>query len=551
MRRAWSGIGAGVLWALSACGGDDSAQVEQTGSGIDSESSSSSEGSTTQPDPSISTTTTTGENPGTTTGSTGEDTDSSVAELEYARGIRLVRMTANQGVQVELVRDGAQVEAAEYNTRLIAGRRTLIRGFWSLHATFEPRQLIGRLTVDYPDGTSLQQDFPLLVDGPSSDGGGAASFQWLLEPDQVVPGMRFRARILEPDPSLTTGEVSDPPPIAPLEGKGTLALYEAPLELRVVLVPVRHQFEGCDQTPQITEADVEAMRQQLEQNNPVQQAIFEVREPMVYNASIAEGGSFVPVLAALADLHMADDPDPNVYYYGLLDSCDGFPPGLLGQAIAIPEPPTLEGSQMRISTGRWLGSGEAAAETFVHEVGHTQGRRHVRCSGGEAGVDQNYPHLGGRIGVWGFGIYDFQLRAPTAGRDYMTYCSNEWVSDYGWEQTLDVIELMTSYDYQNVQPDREPMLMGLVDDKGYERWWVTSGGVPTPTPGDRLAIEVGEIPVEVPASVTAVPHDDAAYLVLAPLPAGAWPAKGLTLHRRDGTSRAIQASRVTDRLGSR
>ena len=103
--------------------------------------------------------------------------------------------------------------------------------------------------------------------------------------------------------------------------------------------------------------------------------------------------------------------------------------------------PTRENAGQRISTGRWNGSGAGAAETFVHEVGHTQGRRHVRCSGGEAGVDTNYPHQNGRIGVWGFGIYDFELRTPTGGRDYMTYCSNEWVSDYGWEQTLDVIEV--------------------------------------------------------------------------------------------------------------
>ena len=51
------------------------------------------------------------------------------------------------------------------------------------------------MTFDYPDGTQLVQDFPLMVEGESSDGG--STFQWLLEPDQVVAGMRFRAKLIE------------------------------------------------------------------------------------------------------------------------------------------------------------------------------------------------------------------------------------------------------------------------------------------------------------------------------------------------------------------
>ncbi|MEX1368263.1 MAG: hypothetical protein AB1Z98_34350, partial [Nannocystaceae bacterium] len=106
---------------------------------------------------------------------------------EFARHIRLTRMTANQATQVELVRDGQEVDAADYNTRLISGRTTLLRAYWTLHASFQPRDIIGRLTAEYPDGTELTQDFPLFVDGDSGDGG--ASFQWLLQPDQVIDGM--------------------------------------------------------------------------------------------------------------------------------------------------------------------------------------------------------------------------------------------------------------------------------------------------------------------------------------------------------------------------
>lgn len=472
----------------------------------------------------------------TTTGdpaATADTTGAGEAPLPLARGIRMLRVAANQGVQFELVRDGLQVPPEENTARLIAGRRTLVRGFWSLHADFQPRELIGRLDIEYPDGTTLQQDYPLFVDGESTDAG--ASMQWLLEPDEVVDGMQFRARILEADPDAASGELSDPPPIAPLSGPAPIPVYDVPLRLEVVLVPLLHQLDDCEQAPEIGPEDVAAMREQLEQNNPVQVANFTVREPMPYTAPIGTAGAaFSEVLTALSQQRELDAPGPNVYYYGLIDSCDGYPPGLLGQAIGIPPEPLQELQHQRVSTGRWNGSGAGAAETFVHEVGHTQGRRHVLCSGGEAGVDDAYPHQGGRIGVWGFGIHDFQLRTPTGGRDYMTYCANEWVSDYGWEQVLGVIETLTSWDEEGaVPPTPGAVLMGAIEPDGRETWWTARGGVPgslLPPGGPELVIrDASGKAVRSGAWIYTRPHGDTIQVV-APLPEGFDAATRIEVH---------------------
>jgi hypothetical protein len=245
-----------------------------------------------------------------------------------------------------------------------------------------------------------------------------------------------------------------------------------------VLIPVLHQLDGCEQAPVPTDEDVLAMAHDLEQNNAVQHANVSVGEPMPYTDPIGEQDmGFSPVLAALAIRRGQDAPPDNVYYYGLLDSCDGFPGGLLGQALGIPEAlPEL--ANQRVATGRWLGSGAAAAETFTHEIGHSQGRRHVTCSGGEGGPELDYPHDNGRIGIWGFGIHDFELRPPTKARDYMTYCTNAFVSDYGWEQTLDVIEILTGWDDADVsRPDDGRVLMGIVHDDGRAVWWTAPGTV--------------------------------------------------------------------------
>lgn len=465
------------------------------------------------------------------------------APLEFAKDIRLDRLTVNQATQVTVVDGGVEVPGAEYNTRVISGRRTLVRGFWSLHANFEPREIVGRLTIEYPDGTQVEQDFEQFVDGESSDGAGASSFQWLLEPEEVVPGMTFRARLLEPAGTEAPGELSDPPPIAPLAGPGTLELYDVPLQIRVVLVPVQHEFEGCTQAPDITDEDITAMRQELEQNNPVQQALFEVREPMVYTETIGNAPGFSPLLQALAQARAEDDPDPSVYYYGLVDPCDGYPPGLLGQAIAIAGPPTQNNGQERVSTGRWNGSGAAAAETFVHEVGHTQGRRHVRCSGGEAGIDAAYPHAGGRIGVWGFGIYDFELRSPSGGRDYMTYCSNEWVSDYSWEFTLEVIETLTGFDLEGTTPTDDVVLAGLIHEDGSAGWWTQRGHVDPDLALGTARFETPRGLVETIASVQPVPHGHNARYVQIPLPENARSMSAVELSA-PGTSLRVGAESI-------
>lgn len=506
---------------LFACGDD----VSSAGSGDDSGGATS--GTTGSAEPS---TTDAPSGTGGTTQSVAESsgsadesstTDTEPKALEFAKDIRLDRLTVNQATQVTVVDGGIEVPGAEYNTRVISGRRTLVRGFWSLHADFEPREIVGRLTIEYPDGTQTEQDFPQFVEGESSDGAGTSSFQWLLEPEEVVPGMTFRARLLEPAGTDAPGELSDPPPIAPLAGPGTLELYDAPLQMRVVLVPVQHEFGGCTQAPDITEDDVTAMRQELEQNNPVQEALLEIRAPMVYTQTIGNAGGFSPLLQALAQTRAEDDPDPSVYYYGLIDPCDGYPPGLLGQAIAIAGPPSMDNGQQRISTGRWNGSGAAAAETFVHEVGHTQGRRHVRCSGGEAGIDAAYPHAGGRIGVWGFGIYDFELRSPSGGRDYMTYCSNEWVSDYSWEFTLDVIETLTGFDLGDATPSDDVVLAGLIHEDGSTGWWTQRGHVDSNVALGTARFETPDGVVETIASVQPVPHGHNARYIEIPLPTSA------------------------------
>lgn len=512
------------LW-LVACQDDITADTQSDGT--------SSAGSTTA-EPSTGEPTTTSTSAPPTTSSSSSTGDDPVVEVEYARGMRLTRATANQGVQVEIVREGLAVPAESYAARLISRRKTVVRADWLLHADFTPREIIGRLTIWTPDGETRVDEFKTMVDGPSNDGDLFKTFSWELPPEFVRPGLEYRIEAIEPDLALATGEVSDPPPVLPLPGRGVLTVADAAMEIKVVLVPVKHVFDGDECTPEVTDADVAVMQRWIEQHNPVERAVMTLREPMAYTKSIGtDPDGFVPILTELSKLRESDAVADNVYYYGLLQSCDAYPPGLLGQAFGIPDGATKGNAYQRVSTGRYLGSGSGARDTFVHEVGHSQGRFHIRCSGGEAGADPDYPHPNGRIGVWGYGIHDTVMRSPSAFRDYMSYCDKAWVSDFGWELTFDTIATLTSWDAEHAPreaSEKAPILVGALMASGRTAWWTTTGSVPQRGRAPDLAVEfeLGGTVVASPASVQTMPDSDA-ELVVAALPADASGLRSLSL----------------------
>ncbi|HLT39621.1 MAG TPA: hypothetical protein VK034_25230 [Enhygromyxa sp.] len=437
-----------------------------------------------------------------------------VYRYAYATGIRLTRMTVNQAVQVDLVTGNDILAPDDYPVPLIEGRATLVRAHYLVHAEFEPRELLAQLTVRYPEPITIGSgdeaqtidtfvdESRVMVDGDSVDGSLQRSFAWYLLPEYVVDGMSLRVDVYEPEPYGEQEQVPEPDPdaVGPeridapalpwAQNSATITADEDPMEIEVVLVPIEHHFEDCVSDASVPDTERDAMRRELEQNNPVHRAVVSVREPMIYTDPI--GGSemgFSPILSKLSQLHVEDGADPWVYYYGLITTCDGYPGGLLGQAFGIPQELDPGLGYQRVSAGRYFGSGQAAAETFVHEVGHSQGRRHVRCAG-EAGVDSNYPHIGGITGVWGFGIYDLRLRSPAGSRDYMTYCANEWVSDYGYNLVWPVIETLTQWSREG-QPDGEDglrsrswssqdfdeILIGALYPNGTIEWWTTRGSI--------------------------------------------------------------------------
>ena len=250
----------------------------------------------------------------------------------------------------------------------------------------------------------------------------------------------------------------------------------------------------------------------------------------VTDLDLGNPNDFFQLLNRTAQLRAAEAPDPNVYYYALFDNCGqciGDNSGCtLGVAAGIPGDSMGEAGGRAAIGAQFLGQDEVGIETFVHEIGHTQGRAHVACPNAQAaGPDVSYPYDGGRTGVWGFGVRDFQFRNPNTHTDYMSYCEPTWVSDWQWNATYDRIATLTSWDAASMEvPEGEAVLVGMLNpESGSESWWTERGTIAETVErpaGHELVFLAGREVLETASVQVEAWSEGPGFTVRAPLPAG-------------------------------
>jgi hypothetical protein len=87
-----------------------------------------------------------------------------------------------------------------------------------------------------------------------------------------------------------------------------------------------------------------------------------------------------------------------------------------------------------------------SGETLAHEIAHNQGRQHVDC-GGPDDPDPNYPYPTDQIdNVGNSNHYGFDVRSlipipPNGAKDFMSYCTPKWTSDYTWKALFNSLAL--------------------------------------------------------------------------------------------------------------
>jgi hypothetical protein len=282
--------------------------------------------------------------------------------------------------------------------------------------------------------------------------------------------------------------------------------------VKVVLVPVRYEADGSGRLPDTSPEQLAKMSQRLYAMYPTTEVMLSVRD--VVETSRTDLGD---MLDQLRELRETDAPPSDVAYYGMVrqaetftDYCQGTcTTGLAGF-----------GSQNGTSTaGMGIGFPDAAASTFVHELGHIYRRPHAPC-GGVSSPDETYPYPVAGLGSWGYDMRTRELFDPATHVDFMSYCGPDWVSDYNYQLILERIVVVNQMATKHLatRGSPPPFRTLRVSPNGQARWGLDLHPRLAP-PGDPITLKVrgaqGAVE-EVPAYVEEGPDGETSYF----LPAG-------------------------------
>jgi hypothetical protein len=120
-------------------------------------------------------------------------------------------------------------------------------------------------------------------------------------------------------------------------------------------------------------------------------------------------------------------------YYGMVDDGGDF---MRGKANGIPG--TVSSGPTGSGTWGWDNDGSYGDWYGGHEIAHTLGRGHANFCDAEGGPAYPYtsgnisPATTGNTALYGFDVETRAVYGPT-WKDVMTYCANQWVSDFTYE----------------------------------------------------------------------------------------------------------------------
>lgn len=440
-----------------------------------------------------------------------------------ARGVRISLVEANPGVAVPVGRDGQWVDGDGRNAPLPARRDTLFRVRVDVdEAVWVPRELEARLHMHQLDGTmeSFTAIETIAADSDAAEDTLGSTFAIVVPAAAMQPFVQFEVELYE---AADTGweALPEPAPEAPrlpADGPNFVGVEDSELVMRVMLVPVQYESPACTATFDTSPETLAAYEQAMFQHNPVERVELEVHAPYVVNdLDLANANDFFALLERIQQLRAEEQPDPNVYYYGIFDNCaqcvgfEGLAGCVLGVAAGLPDDSMGSAGErvaigaIELDTPETGGLLDLGRTTFVHEVGHTQGRQHVACPGVQAGgPDPSYPYAEGKIGVWGWGTVDGEIRVADGHTDYMSYCNPVWVSDWQWNATFQRIRTLSSWDAAGMGSlDQHGVLVGSIDpETGEATWWTDRGWLTDPAPDHHLRYltadgTIEEVPVQV------------------------------------------------------
>ncbi len=482
--------------------------------------------------------------PGGTAGGTVDDTGAEPPDAGEpvppppATGLEIVDVTVDQGIRVPVARNGVLVGPTERNAAILQNRPAVLRAFYETDPGYVTRNIYALLTLEHPNGDTVQYESFVNTSEDACEGfdsiyecrytSASGSFIWRVDADDIVPGVVYRIEMLETSPGHED-DVSDKSPIFPTNGGSMeIGIESSYMKMRVVVVPFDHDVGGkCPEPPDLLEefgtdyhgnprTVADFFGERLMAQNPADEVEIIAHDVVPYYGNAQQGFG---LLDTLQQMRFAEGAPPEYYYYGVIRPCAGGPEF---SGIAQLGGPSPGQAAQRVGWGVYHASVSTTAETFVHEIGHEQGRFHIACSGSEQGVDPSYPdHPDGDTEGFGIDVISNPVTInPPSSHDYMTYCGSTWVSEWAWHLVSPWIAEISSWELQ-ASPPKRPLLVGTVRADGSSSFYLTHGWFDDERaePGHTVRFSDGDVVVAETTAQWVLWERTEDYNVIVPLPA--------------------------------
>lgn len=309
------------------------------------------------------------------------------------------------------------IQKLDNSVALVAGRDALLRVFVTASGTNTARPDV---RVRVYDGATLLSTTTIAAPESAvrtSIAEGTLGSTW----NVIVPAanMRTTTRVLvDLDPAQAVADNDRSDNVWPTSGTPQPVTVNSVPTFTVRFVPV---VVGTD-TGRVSAANKESFLTTTRRIFPLQNVVSDVRAPFTSTADTLKSddanGKWLTVLSELNALRTTDGAPATTHYYGVVRV--RYTSGVAGFGY-VPG---------RAAMGwDYLPSGDNVA---AHEWGHNFSRQHAPC--GVSG-DPNYPYPDAVIGGFGWNSATNTIVSNTA-TDIMSYCSNNWISDYNWTAVM-------------------------------------------------------------------------------------------------------------------
>jgi hypothetical protein len=413
--------------------------------------------------------------------------------LERARkagddcGLSIRDVAIYQGVKTLLVNAGTEVR--HHAVDVVQGRQALVRVFVETTSAFTPGMVQGSLILSGRDGKKTLVDQRKIA-GASADSDLDSTLNFDVPAGAIDDKTSFAVELASPS---TCAAVRFPEEkTAPLSARRVG-------KLRIKIVPIRFTADGSNRLPDTSEEQLALIRARVQALYPVETVELSVREPVKTTLAVTGApDAWDGLLDSMRDLRAADNPDGDVYYFGLIApaaTLEAYCPDQCYLGLSFRTDKAASKYQAGVGVGF---SGDVAARTVEHEMGHMTGRKHAPCKVSTY-LDPQYPQADGKTGTWGWDMRTQKLFPPDA-TDLMGYCTPAWISDYTYSAILDrMVEVEASgksASSLSVSSDARVLMVG----GGRARWGLpasdsSEGAVESATVRDDAGAQVATVQV--------------------------------------------------------